>query len=66
MLKLQHELVEQMEGVHLNNNRIEMLVDELYGLSRRLTSFEGKLLRYAIAAEANVDRNAFLEQYHRQ
>ena len=42
--KLQHELVEQMEGVHLNNNRIEMLVDELYGLSRRLTSFEGKLL----------------------
>ena len=59
--KLQHELVEQMEGVHLNNNRIEMLVDELYGLSRRLTSFEGKLLRMAM--ETGVDRDTFLEQY---
>ena len=60
-VKLQHELVELMERVHLNNNRIEMLVDELYGLSRRLTSFEGKLLRMAM--EAGVDRDAFLEQY---
>ena len=59
--KLQHELVELMERVHLNNNRIEMLVDELYGLSRRLTSFEGKLLRMAM--EVGVDRDAFLEQY---
>ena len=59
--KLQHELVEQMEGVHLNNNRIEMLVDELYGLSRRLTSFEGKLLRMAM--ETGVDRDTFLDQY---
>ena len=60
-VKLQHELVELMERVHLNNNRIEMLVDELYGLSRRLTSFEGKLLRMAM--EVGVDRDAFLEQY---
>ena len=59
--KLQHELVEYMEQVRLNNGRIEALVDELYGLNRRLTSFEGKLLRMAL--DAGVARTDFLEEY---
>jgi len=59
--KLQHELVEYMEQVRLNNGRIEALVDELYGLNRRLTSFEGKLLRMAL--DAGVTRADFLEEY---
>ena len=59
--KLQQELVELMELVQLNNARIETLVDELYGLNRRLTNFEGKLLRLAIGN--GVSRTDFLEQY---
>ncbi|MDA0787126.1 MAG: sigma-70 family RNA polymerase sigma factor, partial [Proteobacteria bacterium] len=59
--KLQHDLVEYMEQVRLNNGRIEALVDELYGLNRRLTSFEGKLLRMAL--DAGVTREDFLEEY---
>ena len=59
--KLQSELVEYMEQVRLNNGRIEALVDELYGLNRRLTSFEGKLLRMAL--DAGVNRADFLEEY---
>ena len=59
--KLQHELVEYMEQVRLNNGRIEALVDELYGLNRRLTSFEGKLLRMAL--DAGVTRADFLDEY---
>ena len=59
--KLQVELVEYMEQVRLNNGRIEALVDELYGLNRRLTSFEGKLLRMAL--ESGVARDDFLEEY---
>jgi RNA polymerase primary sigma factor len=59
--KLQSELVEYMEQVRLNNGRIEALVDELYGLNRRLTSFEGKLLRMAL--DAGVTRTDFLEEY---
>ncbi|MBT6311556.1 MAG: RNA polymerase sigma factor RpoD, partial [Rhodospirillaceae bacterium] len=59
--KLQFELVEYMEQVRLNNGRIEALVDELYGLIRRLTSFEGKLLRMAL--DASVTRADFLEEY---
>jgi RNA polymerase primary sigma factor len=59
--KLQHELVEYMDQVRLNNGRIEALVDELYGLNRRLTSFEGKMLRMAL--DAGVTREDFLEEY---
>ena len=59
--KLQIDLVEYMEEVRLNNGRIEALVDELYGLNRRLTSFEGKLLRMAL--DSGVSRDDFLEEY---
>ncbi|MBT5944731.1 MAG: RNA polymerase sigma factor RpoD, partial [Rhodospirillaceae bacterium] len=59
--KLQIELVEYMEQVRLNNGRIEALVDELYGLNRRLTSFEGKLLRMAL--DSGVTRADFLDEY---
>jgi len=59
--KLQEELVELMEQVRLNNARIETLVDELYGLNRRLTTYEGKLLRLAL--DAGVERTDFLDQY---
>ncbi|MDE0780651.1 MAG: RNA polymerase sigma factor RpoD [Alphaproteobacteria bacterium] len=60
--KLQLELVEYMEQVRLNNGRIEALVDELYGLSRRLLSFEGRLLRMAL--DAGVTRADFLEEHY--
>ncbi len=58
---LHHELVELMSEVHLNNGRIEALVDELYGLNRRLTGLEGKLLRLALSCR--VSRRDFLDQY---
>jgi len=60
--KLRHELVELMEGVHLNNNRIEQLVEHLYGLNRQLLGFEGKIMR--MATTSKVKREDFLEQYH--
>ena len=59
--KLQHELVELMEGVHFNNARIEQLVDHLYGLNRRLLGFEGKMLR--MAERCGVKRQDFLDHY---
>ncbi|MEK9660383.1 MAG: RNA polymerase sigma factor RpoD, partial [Alphaproteobacteria bacterium] len=59
--KLHHELVELMERVRLNNARIETLVDELYGLNRRLRNFEGRLLRLAL--DAGVTREDFLQEY---
>jgi RNA polymerase primary sigma factor len=59
--KLKAELVEAMEGVRLNNPRIEQLVEQLYDLNRRLMSVEGKLLR--LAESTGVKRSDFLNQY---
>ncbi len=59
--KLTHELVELMEGVHFNNARLEQLVDQLYGLNRRLLGFEGKMLR--MAERCGVKRQDFLDHY---
>ena len=47
--------------IHLNNARFEQLVDQLYGLHRRLTSLEGKLLK--MASESKVSRESFVKEY---
>ena len=59
--KLRRELVELMEGVHLNNARIDQLMDHLYGLNRSLLGFEGKLMRHATSCR--VKRDDFLTHY---
>lgn len=60
-IKLREELIDLMEAVHLNNDRIEALMDQLYGLNRRLVGLEGKLLR--LANTSRIRREDFLEQY---
>ncbi len=59
--KLRAELTELVASMHFNNNRIEELVDQLYGLNKRLLSLGGNLLR--LAEGHKVSRKAFLEEY---
>ena len=59
--KLKAELVELMKSIHLNNGRIEALVDQLYGMNRRLIGLEGRLLR--LAEKYKVQRESFLQHY---
>jgi RNA polymerase primary sigma factor len=59
--KLRAELTELVESVHFNNNKIEMLVDQLYGLNRRLMSLGGQMLR--LAERHRIPRKNFLEAY---
>jgi len=59
--KLRKELIELMDNVHLNNARIEQLVDQLYDLNRAMMSLEGKLLR--MATKCRVKREDFIEHY---
>jgi len=59
--KLTDELVELVSSVKFNNFRIEELVDELYGLNRRLMGLSGRLLR--LAEGHKVSRTAFLQEY---
>ncbi|MCS6932220.1 MAG: RNA polymerase sigma factor RpoD [Acetobacteraceae bacterium] len=59
--KQRQELVALVEKVHLHNNRIEELVDQLKSLNRRLTQLEGQVLRLAEAHK--VKREEFLKQW---
>ncbi len=59
--KLKTEVIELMDGVELNTFRIEELVDQLYGLNRRLVTLEGKL--YRLASRHKIKRESFLKQY---
>jgi RNA polymerase primary sigma factor len=59
--KLRAETVDLVKSLKLNNNRIEALVDQMYGINRRLVSLEGRLLRLAEAH--GVDRADFLRQH---
>ncbi|MFC3051784.1 RNA polymerase sigma factor RpoD [Kordiimonas pumila] len=59
--KLGDELIELISSVKFNNLRIEELVDELYGLNKRLMSLSGRLLR--LAESHKVSRQSFLDEY---
>jgi len=59
--KLRSETVDLVKGLKLNNNRIEALVDQMYGINRRLLSLEGRLLR--LAESHGVDRADFLKEH---
>src|SRR3546814_19497274 len=57
-------MVGLMEAVHLNNGRIEFLVENMYGLNKRLMMLEGRLLRTAEGCK--IPREEFLKQYEGQ
>ncbi|MFC7735111.1 RNA polymerase sigma factor RpoD [Roseomonas sp. GCM10028921] len=59
--KQRQELVGLVQKVHLHNNRIEELVDQIKGLYRRMVGLEGQVLR--LAESHKVKRADFLEQW---
>ena len=59
--KLRTETMDLVKSLKLNNNRIEALVDQMYGINRRLVGLEGRLLR--LAESHGVERAEFLKQY---
>ena len=59
--KLRTETMDLVKSLKLNNNRIEALVDQMYGINKRLVGLEGKLLR--LAESHGVDRSEFLKQH---
>ncbi|MGM0421807.1 MAG: RNA polymerase sigma factor RpoD [Pseudomonadota bacterium] len=58
---LKQEIVDLVESVRLNNARIEQLIDQLYGMNRKLVSLEGQMMRWAM--DCGVDRQEFLDNY---
>ena len=58
---VRNELVGLVECIHMNNQRIEELVEQFKELNKLLLGLEGKLMRLAL--DCGVDRKEYLEQY---
>jgi RNA polymerase primary sigma factor len=59
--KLKDELVELMDGVRLNNGRIEALVEQLYKLNKHLVGIDMGLMK--LAEKCKVKRQDFMVQH---
>src|SRR6056297_475956 len=59
--KLRSEIVELVNELHLHNNRIEALIDQLYGINRRIMSIDSGMVK--LADQARINRREFIEEY---
>ena len=55
------EIVELVNELHLHNNRIEALIDQLYGINRRIMSIDSAMVK--LADQARINRREFIDAY---
>ena len=58
---LRSEIVRLVNGLHLHNNRIEALIDQLYGINRRVMSLDSSMVK--LADQARINRKEFIDEY---
>ncbi|MBT4871137.1 MAG: RNA polymerase sigma factor RpoD [Marinovum sp.] len=58
---LRAEIVELVNELHLHNNRIEALIDQLYGINRRIMQIDSAMVK--LADQARINRREFIEEY---
>ncbi|SDR34796.1 RNA polymerase sigma factor RpoD [Pseudovibrio sp. Tun.PSC04-5.I4] len=59
--KLKDDIIVEVKSLHLNTNRIETLVQQLYSINKMLMGYEGRLLR--LADSNGVNRGDFIKHY---
>ncbi len=59
--ELSDSIVETLKTMHINNARIEALVEQLYAINKKLMGLEGRLMR--MADSHGVPRRDFLDNY---
>ena len=59
--KIQETIIQEIKSLHLNNARIDALIEQLYAINKRFISLEGRLMR--LADGNGVPRHDFLETY---
>ena len=59
--ELRAEIVELVNGLHLHNNRIEALIDQLYGINRRIMHIDSSMVK--LADQARINRREFIDEY---
>ena len=58
---LRSEIVKLVNELHLHNNRIEALIDQLYGINRRVMSIDSAMVK--LADQARINRKEFVDAY---
>ncbi|ARJ68529.1 RNA polymerase sigma factor RpoD [Paracoccus contaminans] len=58
---LRSQIVALVNELHLHNNRIEALVDQIYGINRRIVTIDSGMVKLADAARIN--RREFIDAY---
>lgn len=58
---LRSEIVDLVNELHLHNNRIEALIDQLYGINRRIMQIDSAMVK--LADQARINRREFIEAY---
>ncbi|MEZ5747151.1 MAG: RNA polymerase sigma factor RpoD [Paracoccaceae bacterium] len=59
--KLRSEIVTLVNELHLHNNRIEALIDQLYGINRKIMSIDSNMVK--LADQARINRREFIDEY---
>jgi RNA polymerase primary sigma factor len=59
--KLRSEIVTLVNELHLHNNRIEALIDQLYGINRKIMSINSGMVK--LADQARINRQEFIAEY---
>jgi RNA polymerase primary sigma factor len=59
--KLRSEIVLLVNELHLHNNRIEALIDQLYGINRKIMSIDSNMVK--LADQARINRREFIDEY---
>ena len=59
--RLRSEIVELVNSLRLHNNRIEQLVDQLYGINRKIMGLDSGMVK--LADQARINRQEFIDEY---
>ena len=59
--KLKEEIIVEVKSLRLNQARIDVLVEQLYDINKRLVGYEGRLMR--LAESHGIPREDFLRNY---
>ncbi|MEE2774489.1 MAG: RNA polymerase sigma factor RpoD [Pseudomonadota bacterium] len=59
--RLRSQLVLLVNSLHLHNNRTEALIDQLYGLNRKIMGIDSSMVR--LADQSRINRREFINDY---
>ena len=58
---LRNDIVQLVNSLHLHNNRIEALIDQLYGINRKIMGLDGAIVK--LADKSRINRKEFIQTY---